>query len=102
MRNGLLEIIKIVKTFRDDMHGFWNVLLDMGCVTAYDSEKKKTGFSTCRGTVAWMEAVFSTVWSQVQRFYSGSSSRTNIQRLQSTDSAFEGRAETELYISGIG
>ena len=49
MRNGLLEIIKIVKTFRDDMHGFWNVLLDMGCVTAYDSEKKRQGLAPAEG-----------------------------------------------------
>lgn len=43
VKNGIITIFKIVKWCADDCHMFWSFLEDMGCISAYDTEKEKQG-----------------------------------------------------------
>jgi len=43
VRNGIVTIFKIVKWCDDDKDVFWKFLLDVGCVSEYETEKQKQG-----------------------------------------------------------
>jgi hypothetical protein len=43
VRNGIVTILKIVKWCDDDKDVFWKFLLDVGCVSEYETEKQKQG-----------------------------------------------------------
>jgi hypothetical protein len=43
VRNGIITIFQIVKWCDDDKDVFWKFLLDVGCVSEYETEKQKQG-----------------------------------------------------------
>lgn len=43
VRNSIVTIFKIVKWCDDDKDVFWKFLLDVGCVSEYETEKQKQG-----------------------------------------------------------
>ena len=43
VRDSIITILKIVKWCSDDKDQFWELLFDMGCISPYESEKRKQG-----------------------------------------------------------
>jgi hypothetical protein len=43
VKNGIITIFKIVKWCDDDKGAFWDFLLDVGCMSDYETEKQKEG-----------------------------------------------------------
>jgi hypothetical protein len=43
VRNGIITILQIVKWCDGDKDVFWNFLLDVGCVSAFETAKRKQG-----------------------------------------------------------
>ena len=41
--DSIITIFKIVKWCNNDKNEFWNFMLDMGCISTYESEKRKQG-----------------------------------------------------------